>query len=511
MRFLENRGGVSVNQKTKILEVLKNRPMTQGELAFSIYGDYKHIPNIYSALMSLVNNGEIVRTGNHPSFYSLTKKENLTVNIAQDDNIGLSVNNNQSERNVILLNKPFLGGWLNREGNIGHEVIDFLETDNGDYYVYNNPWGICPNNIWIEGTKSLQRMRSEKCIGKFMVLTSETRGRDFNILYVIELSEKIHRFHTSRDDDMTEFRTKQDEVKKIMRERNIKYNGKFLDEIYREDDSLYLTFKGSRIWKANVPILVQGLKYNFQRNKGYIYDDVYPNDYQNLIDLINNSIKNGALSLFSPRRVDRKHIDKLNSNRTFLDLINMDANEQVFTDILHSILEQGDMFSRFCERFRDDKPFDSTGQFIVFRETKVVDGRIDVCAESNNQRVIIENKIYSGLNGLKPADSKSQLSTYYHWGKDKDMEPLCMVVAPNFRIPEIKREMKEKDPSMVNVYLVKTYGDIADFIYDEFENNTIPNSYAYYDLLPQIINAFRNLSYSTKEDLYARMFLDASN
>lgn len=82
--------------------------------------------------------------------------------------------------------------------------------------------------------------------------------------------------------------------------------------------------------------------------------------------------------------------------------------------------------------------------FNVFRETKVVDGRMDVCAENDRQRVIIENKVYSGLNGLKPADNETQLSTYYHWGIEKELEPLCMVVAPNFRVSEISREIEKK-------------------------------------------------------------------
>ena len=73
------------------------------------------------------------------------------------------------------------------------------------------------------------------------------------------------------------------------------------------------------------------------------------------------------------------------------------------------------------------------------------------------------------------------------------------------------REIHQKDPAMENIYLVKTYGDIAQFIEDEYGAGNIPITYAYYSLVPQIIDAFKNLSYSTKEDLYARMFLDATN
>ena len=497
-----------MRRKEEILRLLQeNGPMTQGDLSVAIYGDNKHMPNIYGALMSLVNSGVVVRTGSRPSLYSLSNRESTAVEAHNNSRTIERVDSG----NVILLNKPFLGGWFNNKENIGHEVIDFLKTDDGDYYVYNNPWGVCPDNIWVEGTSGLRRMRREKYIGKYMVLTSESRGHDFDILYVIKLSEKLHRFHTTKDEDKTRFRNNQSEVVHIMRERNIRYNNKTLDEIYTDEDSLYLTFKAECIWKADNPILVQGLEYNFQRNKGYIYDDKFSSDYESLINLIEESVNNGSLQPFVPRSVDAEHIGELNSNRTFLDLINMDDNEQVFTDMLHSLLEQGDLLKHFCERFRCGRPFDSNGTFKVFRETKVVDGRMDVCAESNNQRIIIENKVYSGLNGLKPADNETQLSTYYRWGIEKGMEPLCMVVAPNFRVSEITHEIAEKDPTMVDVYNIKTYGDIADFLTDEYNEGSIPASYTYYGLIPQIINAFRNLSYSTKEDLYARMFLDASN
>jgi len=61
-----------MSQKTVILDLLKNGPMTQGELATAIYGDNKHMPNIYSALMSLVNTGAVNRNGSQPAVYSLS-------------------------------------------------------------------------------------------------------------------------------------------------------------------------------------------------------------------------------------------------------------------------------------------------------------------------------------------------------------------------------------------------------------------------------------------------------
>ena len=61
-----------MTQTKKILSLLnENGSMTQGKLAEAIYGDKLHGPNIYSALMTLVNSRRVIRTGAHPALYSL--------------------------------------------------------------------------------------------------------------------------------------------------------------------------------------------------------------------------------------------------------------------------------------------------------------------------------------------------------------------------------------------------------------------------------------------------------
>lgn len=500
-----------MSQKDKIIELLKEyKELTRREISFHLFGDYKQGPKFYSALKSLVISGDVIENGKYPAYYSLVNCEHPSYCGSEVNELDIAPVDSPYSGNVILLNKPFLGGWLDKQGNIGHEIIDFLLTDDGDYFVYNNPWGVCPDNIWVDGTKQIVRSKNEKYLGKYMVLTSEKHGDNFDILYVVELSEKLHRCHTSETDNL--LRDNQKYVKEIIRTRNIKYNGKYLDEIYQNDDTLFLTFKGNKIYKAINPITVTGLTYNFQRNKGYLYDDDSPEDYDTVKTIIEKSIKDGTLKEFTPRSVNCNQIGQLNAEKTFINLIKQEYTEQIYTNMLHSILSQGDLLKDFCEKFKkDNQKFNSSEAFTVLRELKVVDGRIDVCAESEEQRVIIENKIDSGLNGLKPEDNISQLSTYHKWGLEKPIEPLCFVVAPDYRKSEIEREIHELDKNMEEVYSVRTYGDIAKFLKDEYEKGNIPSAYAYYSLVPEIIKAFENLSYSTKEDLYARMFLEATN
>lgn len=63
----------NMKQTEKIKSLLyANGIMTQGELAAAIYGDKLHTPNIYSALMSLVKNNEVIRSGANPARYFLS-------------------------------------------------------------------------------------------------------------------------------------------------------------------------------------------------------------------------------------------------------------------------------------------------------------------------------------------------------------------------------------------------------------------------------------------------------
>lgn len=62
-----------MSQKEKIISLLKvNQIMTQSELAEDIYEDKFHTSNIYSALMSLVDNDIVTRFGAYPARYSLS-------------------------------------------------------------------------------------------------------------------------------------------------------------------------------------------------------------------------------------------------------------------------------------------------------------------------------------------------------------------------------------------------------------------------------------------------------
>lgn len=452
-------------------------------------------------------------------------------------------NEKEEKKEVIILNKPFLGGWLNKEGRIGHEIIDFFLADKNKegkekYYIYNNPRGACPADIWVGDSDTndygLKRKNREKYIAKYMVLTSDAHAmldekddetesskksapKTFNILYVIELTAKIHRFNTGKSDD-NGLKKGQKRICDIIKKHEIRYNGALLNEIYGDDDSLYLTFEAETIYevKEGEILTFEPKTYNFQRNKGYIKSDSqkHKDDYKKLCDTIDEATQNGgALVEWKLRPLAAQEGKTYHAEKTFLDLISYTDNEQAFTNMLHTLFQNGDVFKAFCKEFKKDgAEFAEEETFKVWREKRVEGGRIDVCGDSEKQRVIIENKIHSGVNGYNDTTKTSQLSTYYNkWGKvEGKKEPLCFITVPDYRKSEIEAEIDKFDPIMKkeNTYKVVTYSEIANFI--EKNKALFKNDELIFALSDQIVSAFKKWSYKSRKELYTGSFLKAA-
>lgn len=65
-----------MSQKEKIINILKkNEAMPQADLSIELYGDNKHLPNVYASLMSLIKDGVVSKSGNQPSYYSLISND----------------------------------------------------------------------------------------------------------------------------------------------------------------------------------------------------------------------------------------------------------------------------------------------------------------------------------------------------------------------------------------------------------------------------------------------------
>ncbi len=513
----------------------------------------------------------------------------------------------KSATEVIILNKPFLGGWLNSEGHIAHEIIDFLRDDNGRRFIYGLHSGACRDDIWIgkvedefipnknapiicEDGKPLQRIAKEKVAARYLVLTSASKKKKpqdrknpskrkrehpkytFNILYVVVLKEKLQRM-TGCDRKKKEelWRNNLENTRKLVQNLDIKYNNKFLTDCFHDDWNMVVTFEAEEIYEAKVSIPFS-LPYQW-RNKGYVWNRYVKKngsegdnpDFMKLKRTIESAIADPSImQVFDAKRVRKEEFNeekfaKIEESSTFLDILSLQDYEQAYTNMLYAVLrvDHGIMMKEFFSFMRERGQLDDASIWkrieskwkiikvhkewpakVGTKDTNEEDdadkendddkgaaGRMDVCADIFDakgkkliQRVIIENKIDSGLNGRDKEKKISQLNTYYKWGRGAVTDeapmlkkPICIVIAPTYRIEDIKREIKDIDEKnkshkdkMGQKYMLLDYGFVADFIdaYQEKIKNEIDSSF-----VKQFSQSFRKHSLEKRDDYAWRFFL----
>ena len=62
--------------------------------------------------------------------------------------------NNAKEESVIILNRMYVGDYLGE--NLGHEVINLIKCDNGNHYIYVNPYGTVNEELYRRDIETIK-------------------------------------------------------------------------------------------------------------------------------------------------------------------------------------------------------------------------------------------------------------------------------------------------------------------------------------------------------------------
>ena len=119
--------------KEQIIELIKeNKVVTQGDISIAIYGDNKHMPNVYSSLMDLVNKGIVKREGSQPAYYSFYEDGEGPISVV----INKKPLREKTVRNVapskyefVSVENPYVLDYLVS----GNKKIPALTRKNGDF------------------------------------------------------------------------------------------------------------------------------------------------------------------------------------------------------------------------------------------------------------------------------------------------------------------------------------------------------------------------------------------
>ena len=397
-----------------------------------------------------------------------------------------------SKKKCILLNKTFEGAWPEDKGNIAHEIIDFFLDDNGNQYAYMQPYGYLGKEI------------RTKYVPKWLLLTSKTIQNKCIIYYKLNIKELI----AGAANDINK-------MKDYITRNNIRYGGVLLSDINFNDDCPPLTFAVSSMEKPaqDEPLVFDfdenfGKSYQYQRNRGILKEDVHQETFQRLEQFIQNT-KWETYTLNTIKELG--NISEYQNKLTFLDLILKSKSEECYTNILYSLFRSDPtLINDFLSEYGKNKMsvnsynFDSIKFKKISREKAIEGGRMDLSAESKDFRLVIENKIDSGLNHIDRSNHISQLSVYYQWASEKERKPLCFCLVPDYSFEKFNQEIKKFDSEMAQKYYLVKFSEMAEFIQSHEEKIKCSKPYGkYYD---DILIAFQKFS-CTKQQQNADRFL----
>ena len=445
----------------------------------------------------------------------------------------------------ILVNKMYVGSYLENEHNIGHEVINLLRADdkvdsNGDgqNYIYVQPYGTMEN----EHNNKIDTIVLVRNTGIPEAL--EVLGQAWDLEQIAKIEK------TSRKKEIDRIAEHQFEY---IKNNNITYNGILLNEIYYGNlfqKEVCISFKANKLRKPKKPIyLYFGSNNNHNlkilEDKGVVIklnshdintDENSDTVVAQTVDMAKASLKmyfrNGKVKATKNKHFpSRKFIDQTSAfqvlktmledvsfwedkNTTqnaadikcfykydrsnFIDILDKQNVEVTYSNLFKYIFESNtELFRTFTKEVLGIE--NMTDKYLVERET----AHIDLLISDTNNVIVIENKIKSGINGIKydiyGEEVGSQLLDYYkyifgfkkkksgnklEWIKDeglinkfKNKEKHFFIFAPDYNKIDTK-----KINSIPSTYKIIPYSKIFEF-YDKYHDilsYRYPNNIPYY-------------------------------
>jgi len=389
----------------------------------------------------------------------------------------------------IVLNRMYVGSYL--VSNLGHEVINLYQADNGGHYIYLNSTG-----DFVKAHQGrIGYMLFVKYYGKGEV---EVIGKAEGLEDVYKADDKPADAYKSDPEIM------QKQIDFIMSE-GITYGGASILDIFKgsEQQNVFITYKAQKIYAprsgrgifirfynekkesgtcrhepGDVVISLEGYRQAKASLKQYIYPDgTYKGDlnrsrieekkrdYRNILDTL---ISNSSLWVEFNHPVDIEELNISSQCRVSLfDICQMQNDENKFSNALAYFMECPEylpLWRNFFRRFG----IELTEGFTVAREESCTNGgRIDLLVRAQDDLVVIENKIKSDINSIEEDGEGKQLRRYFDYVNRRvsrsDLSDFgktihYILLTPKYNIPVIE------DKQMRDVYKVITYADLYDYL-----------------------------------------------
>lgn len=398
----------------------------------------------------------------------------------------------------IVINRMYVGEYL--VSNLGHEIINLFQADNGHHYLYLNSSG-----SFARGHEDVDYMLMVRYVGR----------NCFEVVAMAKGLEFAPGANSSRPRDIRELKSEisGEQRRYIMCQPGggVNYGGVSILDIFSdaEQQSVFITYKASRLFLPRGKMRIF-LKYDkdaqntFKINettisikehnlpktslKSYIYpsDGFRNSDYRNLIEnLINND------TIWDSGRDLKVNMSKTNRQKeiTLFDICRINDDENRFSNAIAFFMSQPEYRGLWIEFFKT-LGIALEEKYVVEREVNskienaeeevafgVSGGRIDLLISDNRNLIVIENKIKSDINtNLQDKKNDStQLNryvNYINWRLSKDnanvkREGRFFILCPDYNLPDLKDNERS--------YVIITYSCLYSYLKDKKQVNSDDN------------------------------------
>lgn len=404
----------------------------------------------------------------------------------------------------ILINRMFTGGYISTGRNLAHETINLFKDDNGRNFIYVQAYGAV-------GKSHCKKDRKGNIITDTIETILLVKPSGKNTWEVVAKAEGLHPmtfFKTSWKKERAEINNYQ---RNYIDKESITYDNIPLYELFEsnenDENAIYYTYEADRVVKAKNPIYITTSNYcenddaisldnvkNFAKSSLKMY--IEKGQSKNLDKIISNENNWGEET---KRFIEFKNKINIKEKTNFLKIIDKEDDELIFSNLFKYVFDENpNVTSKFFEKFCNIKL--NQNKIEIKREYE----DIDILVYDDNNVIVIENKIKSGINGLK--NGKTQLDKYYEIitsQKDKNNEDNQHYGKTNFFLVFLPNHNNLNIKKYSSKYKLIKYSDIYDFFkeYHYEYNNDIYFSH-FFSALEKHIKATDN---SLEEDMY-RMF-----
>jgi len=333
----------------------------------------------------------------------------------------------------IIINRMYAGEYL-AKGIGGGEVINLLHADDGNNYCFINPTGMIHPSY-----------NDTVCA---VIHTRLFEAGCFEILGVSLIEQTGQLIYPKGYSNTERALSSVNQLKEYASAHPINYGG--VPYVKDSDTWPSISFVSSKLLRPRSQIYIIDSEYDKkisshlliyrladkrfakQSLRMYVDDEQNPQSLERIVEMIDNK------DLWNERIVTVSDHSKHNYNRfNFLTLINKADDELSFSNMFHYFFRNyNELLVTFSEEVLNINVSDKS-------EIKREFHNIDLWIEDEQNVIVIENKIKSGINGVSDCHDfnenglvQSQLSKYYayatNYSKDKNKKVTCFLFVPNY-------------------------------------------------------------------------------